>query len=106
MPNLFRRSRGVGDVNPKSVTWNIEQLSSRRRLLFSQPLPDDHKMTLSIPAVELQLEFSHRIVLIHISPGLDSSGLPFQPACESCHPEIGATPPSQTAQQGRMHEPL
>src|SRR5439155_17660680 len=102
---LFRRSRGVGDVNPKSVTWNFEQLSPRRRLLFSQPLPDDHKMTLSIPAVELQLEFSHRIVLIQISPGLDSSGLPFQPASESCHHDIGETPLFQKAQQGLIKEP-
>src|SRR5438132_9808762 len=103
MPNLFRRGRGVGDVNPKSVTWNIEQLSSRRRLLFSQPLPDDHKTTLSIPAVELQLEFSHRIVLIQISPGLDSSGLPFQPASKSCHHDIGEVPLFQKAQQGLIN---
>src|SRR5438046_7141639 len=105
MPTLFRRSRGVGDVNPKSVTWNLEQLSSRRRLLFSQPLPDDHKTALLIPAVELQLEFSHRIVLIQISPGLDSSGLPFQPASESCHHDIGETPLFQKAQQGLIKEP-
>src|SRR5207302_8379891 len=105
MPNLFRRSRGVGDVNPKSVTWNFEQLSSRRRLLFSQPLPDDHITTLSILAVELQLEFSHRIVLIQISPGLDSSGLPFQPASQSCHHDIGETPLFQKAQQGLIKEP-
>src|SRR5205823_13955255 len=105
MPNLFRRSRGVGDVNPKSVTWNFEQLSSRRRLLFSQPLPDDHKTTLSIPAVELQLEFSHRIVLIQISPGLDLSGLPFQPASQSCHHDVGQTPLFQKAQQGLIKEP-
>src|SRR6266550_8844322 len=104
MQNLFRRSRGVGDVNPKSVTWNFEQLSPRRRLLFSQPLPDDHKTTLSIPAVELQLEFSHRIVLIQISPGLDPSGLPFQPASQSCHHDIGQAPLFQKAQQGLIKE--
>src|SRR5437762_12079397 len=105
MPNLFRRSRGVGDVNPKSVTWNFEQLSPRSRMLFSQPLPDDHNTTLSIPAVELQLEFSHRIALIQISPGLDSSGLPFQPASKSCHHDIGEVPLFQKAQQGLIKEP-
>src|SRR5207244_9619509 len=102
---LFRRSRDVGDVDPKSVTWNFEQLSPRRRLLLSQPLPDDHKTTLSIPAVELQLEFSHRIVLIQISPGLYSSGLPFQPATKSCHHDIGEVPLFQKAQQGLIKEP-
>src|SRR5437899_11127756 len=99
MPNLFRRSRGVGDVNPKSVTWNFEQLPSRRRLLFSQPLPDDHKTALSLPAVELQSEFSHRIVLIQIAPSLDSSGLPCQPTGQSCRHASRETPPSQKAPQ-------
>src|SRR5438552_2845296 len=106
MPNLFRRSRGVGDVNPKSVTWNIEQLSPRRRLLFSQPLPHDHKTTLSIPAVELQLEFSHRVVVVRSvqtrwNPSPGCSPLPARAVAPSATPiapsRIGNFVPAQNA---------
>ena len=67
-PNLFWRYAGIGDEGPECVAWDMQKFSADGLFPFSHKFANENEAAFAIPAVQLQSQFSDRIILTQRSP--------------------------------------
>src|SRR5260370_13226355 len=88
-PDLLRTVDAAGGKDAKGVARHVDQLATHAVAALSHLLANDHESPLDTPAVQLELELAHDVVVVQHRPLFHSLGGAFHPGTALSHYNIG-----------------
>jgi hypothetical protein len=88
-PDLLGRVAAAGGKEAKGVARHVDQLAAYAVTAFAHLFANDHEPPLDTPAVQLEPEFAHGVVVVQQRPLLHSLGSAFHPGGELGYYNVG-----------------
>ena len=103
-PDLRRSRRLAGDEDTKCIAGHVNQFAPHTGAGFPHLLADDHETPLRVPAVELETELAHGVVVVQAGPRLHALRGSLDPLGHAGNYNVGDLALFQKAQQQTVKE--